>query len=102
MPTVKLEIQNFEKQQAIFDHPAKFKIAVKGRRFGLTKGAANDFIICALERTFKKGLWVDTVNSNIERYVERYFIPNLKKLPRDMWKTTPSSLCSGTFLMLRL
>jgi len=82
---VELEIRNFQKQQAIFDHPAKFKIVVKGRRFGLTKGAANDFIQSALERKFKKGLWVDTVNSNIERYVERYFIPKIKHLPQSMW-----------------
>src|SRR3990167_7435166 len=82
---LKLGVNNFPAQQAIFDHPAKFKIAVKGRRFGLTKGAANDFIQCALEKTFKKGLWVDTVNSNIERYVERYFIPKINKLPQSMW-----------------
>lgn len=83
---VRLEIANFPAQQAIFDDPHKFKIAVKGRRFGLTKGAANDFILCALNRSFKKGLWVDTVNSNIERYVERYFIPKINKLPQNLWK----------------
>ena len=83
--TVRLPIWNFPSQQAIFDDSAKFKIAVKGRRFGLTKGAANDFMFCALERSFKKGLWVDTVNSNIERYVERYFLPKLSKLPQSMW-----------------
>ena len=82
---IQLPIQNFPSQQLIFDHPAKFKIAVKGRRFGLTKGAANDFLRCALERSFKKGLWVDTVNSNIERYVERYFLSKLSKLPSNMW-----------------
>lgn len=80
-----LEVKNFPLQQSIFDDPAKFKIAVKGRRFGLTKGAANDFIQCALKKSFKKGLWVDTVNSNIERYVERYFIPKINKLPQSMW-----------------
>lgn len=83
---IQLPIQNFPKQQAIFDHPSKYKIAVKGRRFGLTKGAANDFIKCALEGTFKQGLWVDTVNSNIDKYIERYFIPHLNKLPKDIWE----------------
>ena len=39
----------------------------------------------AMERKFKKGIWVDTVNANIERYVDRYFIPALMKLPSDMW-----------------
>src|SRR3990167_4863797 len=82
---IELPIQNFPKQQAIFQHPAKYKIAVKGRRFGLTKGAANDFIKSALEEKFTKGLWVDTVNSNIDKYIERYFIPHLNKLPRSVW-----------------
>jgi hypothetical protein len=85
MPTVELAIKNFDKQEEIFNSPARFKIAVKGRRFGLTRGAAHDFIREALEGKFKQGLWVDTVNSNIDRYVERYFIPHLKKLPENMW-----------------
>lgn len=83
---VQLPIKNFPAQQTIFDAPERFKIVVKGRRFGMTKGAANYFITQALRRKFKRGLWVDTVNSNIERYVERFFIPHLKKLPADQWK----------------
>jgi hypothetical protein len=82
---VDLPIKNFPKQQSIFDSKARIKLAAKGRRFGLTKGAANDFILSALEGRFKKGLWVDVVNSNIDKYIERYFLPHLKKLPEDMW-----------------
>jgi hypothetical protein len=82
---ISLAIKNFPAQQSIFNSKAKFKIVAKGRRFGLTKGAANDFIIEALNRKFKKGLWVDTVNANIERYVERYFLPHIKKLPSNIW-----------------
>ena len=82
---VNLDIENFPKQQSIFNSKAKYKIVHKGRRFGLTKGAANDFILSALNGTFKKGLWVDTVNSNIDRYIERYFVPELKKLPKHLW-----------------
>lgn len=85
MPTVQLEIKNYPAQQSIFDSTARFKIVVKGRRFGMTKGAANYFIRQALERKFKRGLWVDTINSNINRYVERFFLPHLKKLPADQW-----------------
>jgi phage FluMu gp28-like protein len=80
-----LAIKNFEKQQSIFDHPARHKIAVKGRRFGLTKGAANDFMKAAIEKKFKRGLWVDTINQNIERYVERFFLPHLKNIPEQHW-----------------
>ena len=83
--TIQLLTNNFPKQQAIFDDPAKYKIVVKGRRFGLTKGAANDFIKSALEKKYKKGLWVDTISVNIDRYIERYFIPHLKKLPENLW-----------------
>ena len=82
---ISLAIKNFPAQQSIFDSKARFKIVAKGRRFGLTKGAANDFILQALEGKFKRGLWVDTVNANIERYVERYFLPYLYKLPRHLW-----------------
>jgi phage FluMu gp28-like protein len=82
---VQLAIKNFPAQQEIFDSKARYKIASKGRRFGITKGAVNDYIKCSLSGTFKKGLWVDTVNTNIDRYIERYFMPHLKQLPSDMW-----------------
>ncbi len=85
MNPIQIATVNFPKQQEIFDHPARYKIAVKGRRFGITLGAANDFIKCGLEGTFKKGLWVDTVNTNIDRYVDRYFLPELRKLPSNYW-----------------
>lgn len=82
---IDLQIKNFAKQQTIFDSTARYRIAPKGRRFGLTKGAANDFILKGLEGKFQKGFWLDTVNTNIDRYVERYFLPHLKKLPKELW-----------------
>ena len=84
---IQLPIKNFPKQQEIFDCPARYVIVPKGRRFGATNGSANNFIKMAIQRKFKKGLWVDTVNSNIERYVERYFIPKLLRLspPGGKW-----------------
>lgn len=78
--TIQLPIKNFPAQQLIFDCPARYVIVPKGRRFGATNGSANDFIKSAIQRKFQKGLWVDTVNANIERYVERYFIPKLMML----------------------
>lgn len=77
---IQLPIKNFPAQQKIFECPARYVIVPKGRRFGATNGAANNYISMAIRRKFQKGLWVDTVNSNIERYVERYFIPKLKML----------------------
>lgn len=83
---VQLPIRNFPAQQQMFDNPARIVTVPKGRRFGATRGGANDYIAKALSGEFSKGLWVDTVNANIERYVERYFIPALNKLPEGMWK----------------
>jgi hypothetical protein len=83
---VQLPIRNFPKQEEIFSSPARIVAIKKGRRFGFTKGAANNTMKVALNGSKKKGLWVDTVNSNIERYVERFFIPSLRKLPQHLWK----------------
>ena len=84
--SVSVPIYYHPKQKEIFfDYPEKKKVIAKGRRFGLTKGYANR----AIEYLFDKispGLWVDTVNSNIDRYVERYFMPILKHLPPSSWK----------------
>lgn len=85
MTKIELPIKNFAAQQTIFDTKSRYVIVPKGRRFGLTRGTANNYIRMALARDFTRGLWVDTVNANIERYVERYFIPALKKLPEKMW-----------------
>lgn len=83
---IQLPIANFPAQQQIYDNPARFVIAAKGRRFGATRGAANNFIAKAIKHEFSRGLWVDTVNANIERYVERYFIPALKNLQDESGK----------------
>jgi hypothetical protein len=83
---IPLTILNFKAQETIFQSPARFKIVAKGRRFGLTRGAANNFIEEAIRGDFKQGLWGDVINSNIDRYVERYFLPHLYKIPRTQWK----------------
>ena len=88
MPEVKipLTIQNFPEQESIFQSDARFKIVAKGRRFGLTVGAANNFIEEAILGNFKQGLWGDVINTNIDRYVERYFLPHLFKIPHNFWR----------------
>ena len=72
-------------QQRIFDSPARVKVIRKGRRFGLTKGFANHVCEKMLDGV-GPCLWVDTVNSNIDRYVERYFYPVLRQLPPQHWQ----------------
>jgi len=72
-------------KKVFFDSHAKKKVIAKGRRFGLTKGYANRSIEYLLDG-ISPGLWVDTVYSNIDRYMERYFYPVLKHLPANCWK----------------
>lgn len=70
--------------EIFFDSPEKFVIVTKGRRFGATKGAAHAIIEYALEGITPM-LWVDTINSNIDRYIDRYFLPVLKQIPSSNW-----------------
>jgi len=72
-------------KRIFFDSQAKKRVVVKGRRFGLTKGVTNRAIEYLLDGV-GPGLWVDTVNANIDRYVERYFEPVLRHLPPSAWK----------------
>jgi len=83
-----------ERQVELFfpEHFPKYTIVPKGRRAGLTRGAAHAFIEYGLDSSFTffpKGdlffLWGDTVSTNIDRYFERYFLPALKELPRNVW-----------------
>lgn len=72
-------------KKVLFDSKAKKKVIAKGRRWGLTRGYAHR----AIEYLYDgvgPGLWVDTVNSNIERYVERYLYPVLNKIPSKYWR----------------
>jgi predicted phage terminase large subunit-like protein len=89
------DCQLHENQTKIFKSKARFKIIAKGRRFGFTRGLAKYCIKKIIEHAaFKEGteeepyriLWVDTIYSNIERYFERYFRPELKIFKRNVWK----------------
>lgn len=55
----------------------KYKVVPKGRRSGITKGAANAIIEYLLEGS-SPVLWGDTIHGNIDRYFQRYFLPELK------------------------
>jgi hypothetical protein len=82
---IKLRLYYHPNQQRIFSSPAKVKVIAKGRRFGLTKGLAN-YVIERMLDGLTPCLWIDTVNSNIDRYVERYFAPALRGLPPEHWQ----------------
>lgn len=85
MTALELNIGNWPSQDEIFYDPAKFKIVPKGRRYGLTRGAANFLILSGLQGRFQYVLWGDTILRNIEIYVDTYFLPHLKKLPANYW-----------------
>lgn len=68
------------------DIKKRYTIVTKGRRVGLTRGAAQAFIEYAL--TSKEGmrmLWGETIYSNVQRYIDLYFVPILERLPAGSW-----------------
>jgi hypothetical protein len=69
----------------VINHPAKERTVHKGRRWGFTQGMMN-YCIEMLAEGLSPILWVDTVNTNIDRYIERYGVPVLNQLPQDKWK----------------
>lgn len=81
-----LDITYTEPQVEIFfeNTDKKYLVVPKGRRVGLTKGAANAFIEYSIDNITPL-LWVDTINGNIDRYFDRYFYPVLKQLDSAKW-----------------
>jgi hypothetical protein len=69
--------------EIFFNSPEKYIIIPKGRRLGVTRGAAQAFIEYALEG-ISPLLWGDCVYSNIDKYYLLYFLPILKKLPPEI------------------
>lgn len=72
-------------QAKIFKYDPRIRIVPKGRRAGLTHGGAIYIYLAALKGIYKNILWGDTIHSNTRRYIERFFMPNLKSLPKDLW-----------------
>lgn len=68
--------------EIFFKHPpedaafTRIGVFPKGRRLGATHGASIAFITWMLNGD--ACLWGDTINGNIDRYVDRYFIPFLR------------------------
>ena len=75
---MRIDLTFTDKQVEFLGSNKKYVVVTKGRRFGATKGLANYFIKCCLKGVSPL-LWVDTINGNIDRYFERYFVPELKK-----------------------
>jgi len=67
----------------VFRDKTKYIILRCGRRFGKTWGATQLAILRAVSNPNHKILWVDTVQSNIKRYIDEYFRPILG----DIWQS---------------
>ena len=88
---VDLQMVYSEPQARIFfESQARRRIVTKGRRLGFTQGGSQAMIEYMLDRPIGC-LWGDTVNGNIDRYVERYWMPKLSRLPRSMWQWSKQS-----------
>ncbi len=59
---------------------AKFFIVPKGRRYGFTSAAMSYVLGAILQHKHEQILWGDTINANIDRYVERMLLPKCKEL----------------------
>ena len=83
----KIEFSYTPKQEEIFfSSYTRFKTLGKGRRVGFTHGVMKYLVDTSLDAGVRKVLWVDTVHANIRRYIERYMMLDLKKLPRELWE----------------
>lgn len=80
-----------EKQKQIFEDGHKYKVIQKGRRFGLTHGMAK-YVIEKMLCAEGPVIWIDTIHSNIKKYIERYFMPELKRIDKRFWKYNKTEL----------
>lgn len=86
-----IEIGYHENQEKIFfGNKARYKVIAKGRRFGLTRGFAH-YVIDMMLDGVGPVLWVDTIYQNITRYYDRYFLPLLKQMPKNIWNYNRSN-----------
>ena len=76
MPEIKVTF--FTHQLPVFDCRARNVVYAKGRRAGGTMGAVNRLVEIAHKESKGRHLWVDTVQRNIQKVVDRYFRPLLK------------------------
>jgi len=94
-----LDIRYTAAQNDVFfyDGPERYTVVPKGRRVGMTHGAALFCIEKLIEG--KTILWVDTIQPNIYKYYYKYFRPTLKSIRKDYWgwqgQRQELQLCSG-------
>jgi len=82
MPNKEANIKFNDFLRPVFKSKKKNVILTAGRRSGKTYDAVNRTLLGAFQKRIK-GLWVDTTQANIKRYIEEYFLPQAGQL----WET---------------
>jgi len=72
--------------KVFFESESRRRLVHKGRRLGFTRGAAQAVCEWLFDGTFARCMWGDTIASNIDKYMDRYFMPILKQLPEGCWQ----------------
>lgn len=83
--TCYLDIKYHPGQNEIFKIcQSRKRVLSKGRRWGFTRGASQ-YVIESMINGVGPVMWGDTIVANIHSYVERYFMPVLRQLPKNIW-----------------
>jgi hypothetical protein len=77
---MKLQLETYTYQEKALFTDDKYSCFIAGRQTGKTHGAVIWILENLLLEEGKAGLWLDTRNTNIEKYVERYFYKILKPI----------------------
>jgi predicted phage terminase large subunit-like protein len=72
-----------QQNEVFYETVERFLCLPKGRRFGATSGCAGFCIDNLLDN--KKILWVDTIQTNLDKYFYRYFMPVLRQIKTEYW-----------------
>lgn len=75
-----LRLNHNSEYEPWFYSESKYVSIAGGRRTGKTWEARNWILDSLISRENSSGLWFDTIQGNIEKYVQRYFRPVLKPL----------------------
>lgn len=82
---------------AYFDD-AKYVTIRSCRRSFKTLGASKFMIEKLIENPNKTGIWIDTVNKNLDRYYERYFHPLINEISTFNYQKKTLKFVNGSYL----
>ena len=95
--TIKIEWAWNKMHDAFFDE-ARFVTIRSSRRSFKTAGACRWMIEVMLDNPNSTGLWVDTINKNIDRYYERYFKPICGEISTWNYQKKTLTFINGSYI----